>query len=206
MKFVFFVLCFGLASPGFAQVFKCKGSNGKVTYSDAACGMPDEMERVKTNQNTMDASGDRRNVETLRAKTEMEALQLRDSRELQALQYNPPPQCKFKSYKDARGKRLAEDATQECLQNVIAERRGSPPSDIKYRLWNDYQTLRAQMQAANAARAAASAAASAATAARNASAAASAATTAQNAGNQNSFGRKELTCRPNLIGTALNCQ
>jgi hypothetical protein len=193
MKFVFFALCFSLASPSFAQVFKCKGPNGKVVYSDAACGMPDEMERVKTNQNTMDASGDRRNVEMLRAKTEIEALEYQERGELAVLESNPPPECKFKSYKNARSKRLAEDATQECLKNVIAKRKRLPTSDAKYRQWNDDQTLRAQQQAANAARAAAGAAASAASA-------------AQNAANQNSFGRKELTCRPNMMGTELQCR
>lgn len=168
MKLIFVSLLIAMCAPALAQVNKCKGPGGKVIYSDAACDTPEKMQGVKITPNAVDASGDRRNAEDMRAKSEMEELR-----------QNPPIQCRFSSYKykDEKGKQLAFDAQQECLQNVIAERKGAPISDRKYQLWNDHHTLTTQK--------------------RNAAVSNAINSTRRQGG---------MTCRPNPMGTALDCQ
>lgn len=167
-KAIWLLLTVGVATSAAAQVNKCKGPNGKVIYSDAACAMPEDMQRVKTNQNTVDGSGDRRNAEEVRAKSAMDALM-----------NNPPAQCKFGAFKynDQKGKALANDAQQECLRNVLAEQSGSPTSDRAYRLWNDHHTLTSNK--------------------RNAAVSAAISASRRSAG---------MSCKPNPMGTGLDCQ
>lgn len=140
------LLLAGLCSTAIAQINKCKGPGGKIIYSDAACDMPDKMERIKTHQNTVDASGDRRNAQEMRARSEMEDLQR-----------NPPQECQFEG-KSGKRQQLARRASEECVKNKIAERNGERASYVAQQNYRDNEEHRRRLiegvAAANAAAAA----------------------------------------------------
>jgi hypothetical protein len=118
-----------------AQVRKCTGADGKVTYSDFVCGGTTSRESlVRTDVNNIDHSSSRQEVQQARATAELENL-------LQS----PPSECKFKSYKngDARGKVLADKAELECVRNIGAKKQGLPTATDDYEMWRGHHTLEA---------------------------------------------------------------
>lgn len=133
---LFAILFACLCTSAAAQVVKCKGPGGKVIYSDAPCPDGDEGQKVNTQANVLDGSADRRAAERNR----IQATSNTETSEVNALLQNPPLQCKFKSFKlsDSKGKILADNAKRECVQNILAERKGEPTSDRNYRLWRDH--------------------------------------------------------------------
>jgi hypothetical protein len=113
-----------------AQVRKCTGPDGKVTYSDVLCSNPAAKESsIDTSANTLDHSGLRK-----------EAQRMRETEELDALATNTPRECRFKfhAYGDPKGKALSEKAKTECIRNIVAAKQGKPPSKDAYALWKDH--------------------------------------------------------------------
>ena len=122
--------CVGTAQ---AQVRKCVGPDGKVTYSDALCAKDTAKEAgVKVDANTVDASGARADARKYR----MEKLIA------QARQKNPNL-CKFNvdPSDQGNGNKLADAATQECYLNLGAEEAGQAVLHEAYDRWYDNQQL-----------------------------------------------------------------
>lgn len=113
-----------------AQVRKCTGPDGKVTYSDVLCASPSAREStVDTSANTIDHSGLRK-----------EAQRMRETEELDSLATNTPRECRFKfyAYGDPKGKVLSEKAKNECIRNIVAAKQGKPTSKDAYAMWKDH--------------------------------------------------------------------
>jgi hypothetical protein len=134
-----------------AQVRKCQDAAGNVSYRDV-CPTAARETTISARPNSLDTSA-------MRA----DAQRLQDQQQLQNLMSNPPPQCRFKAFKyaDAKGQALRQDATAECVQNILAAQRGEPPTLMAYQLWKDHysqksserQALSNQISAAENARA-----------------------------------------------------
>lgn len=189
-KFIFAALALGVCFASNAQLRKCVGPDGKVTYSDVVCTGNSATHNVKLHDNTLDTSG-------LRA----EGQRIEQNERYASLMQNPPQECRFKSYKnnDQKGKALADLAQQECVKGLLSgnNQSGATPA---YDRWKDHyeQTTSSRQAAINRAGAADNAAAIArsnATAIQN----------AVNAANRNAENRT-TTCKPNLMGTALECR
>lgn len=120
-------------SDSIAQLRKCVGADGKVTYSDTLCSSTTiQKSDVKVYENTIDTSEMRQAGENLK-KREL----ARD-----AVQEGSTA-CKFSSYVigDSKGKELALAAKSECLNNLAAKAKGQPTSDEAYNKWVDHRTL-----------------------------------------------------------------
>lgn len=125
-----------------AQVRKCTAPDGKVTYSDFVCGGNTAYETgVKTNANTVDASGLRQ--ESAKYKT-AEAVD-------QAMQQGAS-KCKFAYYAvgDSKGQDLAAAAKQECLSNITAKATGQPTSLDQYNFWKDHHQIKSTQRSSGA--------------------------------------------------------
>lgn len=124
------------ASAASAQVVKCRGADGRVTYSDGPCAAGAPGQAVNVQGNVLDGAADRAAAAELRR---AEA-QTTAERQMQALMQNPPQQCRFKHFQigDRQGKVLADNAKRECIQNLQAEKNGQPTSDRHYRMWRDH--------------------------------------------------------------------
>ena len=173
------LLFFGQAH---AQLRKCTGPDGKVTYSDVVCAGGSATTNIKTPAvNTLDMSGMRKQSEAQRAQ------------ESQVTRSPAPLQdCKFEYYSvgDEKGKQLAANAKAECLQNNEARANGGPTSLEHYNFWKDHRAIKTgQRQAA--------------IAEGNANARA-----AQRSIDKIKIDppAKQLTCRPNLMKTELVCE
>lgn len=59
-----FALCFSLLFSGAAaaQVYKCKGDDGRVVYSDARCGIREERTEVDVRDSVIETSDDAKRV------------------------------------------------------------------------------------------------------------------------------------------------
>jgi len=134
-KAVLFAACCAIALGASAQVRKCIGADGKVTYSDFVCGAGTAKEAgVTTNANTLDGSGMRQ-----------ESKRQKDIAEEDAIILSKPAECNFRSYKygDSKGKVLADAAKQECMQNLLTKNQGQASSEASYKKWLDHHTLEA---------------------------------------------------------------
>lgn len=126
-----------------AQVFKCKNAQGAMEYSDKPCAGSDSKKinivAPSFGEPIGDATGD----------PNARALKMYETDKVRA---GPTPtQCKFKYFLqgDAKGKALATDAKEECLQNLENKINGRPISLEAYALWKDhYGTKSAQRSAA----------------------------------------------------------
>lgn len=140
MKFVFFVVTLFFLVGAQAQVRKCIGPDGKVTYSDFICsGTTVHEKEVKTNANTIDASGSRKDVQRFEADEQ----KARTNDRIAAGMQNPPTECKFSYYTvgDEKGKVLAANAKEECLRNLEAKKTGQAVSLEQYNLWKDHRQI-----------------------------------------------------------------
>lgn len=189
-KFIFAALALGVCFASNAQLRKCVGPDGKVTYSDVLCANNSATRDLKLHDNTVDTSGLRE-----------EGRRIQQNEQYTSLMQNPPQECRFKSYKnnDQKGKALAEQAQAECVKGLMSGG-GSAAATPAYDKWKDHyeQTTSSRQAAINRAGAADNAAAIArsnATAIQN----------AVNAANRNAENRT-TTCKPNLMGTALECR
>lgn len=117
------VVSLGLSAHG--QVMKCKGADGKTIYSDTLCGANSTSRAVDTRGSVIDSS-------YLRSEAK--------KNQNEALLGNLPTECTFKSYKhgDAKGKVLADNASRECVANVLARKNGQPTSKSEYQMWKDH--------------------------------------------------------------------
>lgn len=122
-----------------AQVRKCVGPDGKVTYSDFICaGSTVKESAVNTNVNHLDRSDERKDVDKFLTSEKVE----------QAVQAGQS-KCKFAYFKlgDEKGKVLAAAAKKECLENIAAKVKGEPTSQEAYNFWKDHSTQKsADMQ------------------------------------------------------------
>lgn len=116
-----------------AQVRKCTGPDGKVTYSDFICGKDTAREsQVSTDANTIDSSGFRQEAQNNRAeKIRADAKQ------------SGSKKCTFNYYSmaDSKGKELAEAATKECYSNIVAKETGGPSTLDAYNMWKDHHDM-----------------------------------------------------------------
>ena len=95
---------------------------------------------VKTNANTIDASGYRQDAQRNKTAQAVDEAMQRDA-----------SKCKFSSFKngDSKGQELAAAAKQECLSNIVAKVSGQPTTLEAYNFWKDYSTAKsADRQAA----------------------------------------------------------
>ena len=116
-----------------AQLRKCVGPDGKVTYSDTLCSSTAiQKSDVKVYENALDSSEARTAVESVKKK------ELAD----QAIQQGSGT-CKFEYYAigDSKGKEIARAAKQECLNNLAAKATGQSTSDEAYTRWRDHRML-----------------------------------------------------------------
>lgn len=180
-------LCFNLH----AQARKCVGADGRVTYSDVLCDTKSASQStISTNANTIDHSGLRQEAQKLRAEKDGAA----SAERLDLLHQSNPLECKF-SYMavgDTKGKLLTANAKEECLRNIEAKRSGQSGSREAYDLWKDHFGQTSANRQAAVARANANANASA--------------TRNSIDGVRNAVRDKNYTCKPNLIGDALECR
>ena len=177
--------CAGLAQ---AQVRKCTGPDGKVTYSDFVCGASTVRETgVNTNNNTLDASGMREDSQRMRTSEAVTNAQQRGAGE-----------CKFSYFEfgDSKGKALAAAAKEECFSNLAAKATGQPTSLDAYAMWKDHSTQKSsdRQNAVNRS----SAAANAQTIANSSSAAISA------VGRQNAD--KTFKCKKSYYENSFDCK
>jgi len=187
-----------------AQVHRCKSPEGKIVYSDVVCPSSGSSAIVNVRPNSVDHSG----LRALARKNRQED----EDRRIDEIAARPPAECKFQTHGDTKGTTLAQNATRECVENLY--RRGQPASKESYAAWRDHYTQReAERQAA--AQLAQSVAQQAqakkdARATRNAIAISAMETQAAIArGRSNAVPRVDgnvMTCRPNVIGTELNCK
>jgi hypothetical protein len=140
---------------------------------------------VAVNANTIDSSGLRQQAQKYSDDAAMERAA-------------SSGQCKFLHYKygDAQGKLLAEAAKQECRQNVVAKSKGQQTSSEAYGRWKDHMAMTSARRDAAATRAANE---------QNARATANSNRDAIN-GVGDRINNKTYECKPNLIGTALDCR
>ena len=133
---LFAILFACLCTAAAAQVVKCKGPGGKVIYSDVPCPDGAAGQSVNTQANVLDASGER--FQSARSKGLEQAAA--DEQEVNMLMQSPPKECRFKHFalSDSKGKVLADNARRECVQNMVAERRGGQTNDRHYRLWREH--------------------------------------------------------------------
>ena len=132
-KLIATLLLIVLIGPVQAQVRKCTGPDGKVTYSDFVCvSSTSKEERVSTNANTIDTSAYRQEVQREKV------AQAVDDAMLQS-----PSKCKFAFYTlaDTKGQELAAAAKQECLHNLAANASGQPTSLEAYGFWKDHHQI-----------------------------------------------------------------
>lgn len=141
MKFILVIvatLLFGVNAQ--AQLRKCTGPDGKVTYSDVVCASNAATGSIKNaGGNSLDASGFRQEVQKNLAEKEVAA-----SRAAAVARQGPPQDCKFSYFAlgDEKGKRLAANAKEECLRNNEARLKGEPTSLEHYTFWNDHRTAK----------------------------------------------------------------
>lgn len=126
------------ASAASAQVVKCRGADGRVTYSDGPCAAGAPGQAVNVQGNVLDGAADRKDAARYHALAQEE----QRSREIAAMMRNPPKHCKNKyfSLNDFTGwEKLEEKARRECVENVLNERDGRPISDVHQRAFKDHQ-------------------------------------------------------------------
>ena len=123
-----------------AQVRKCVGPSGKITYSDSLCESGNSTTVVRNLEaNNLDNSGSRQQVEAAAVERNREEI-IR----------NPPIECRFKSHsRDEKGRALANRAQEECIQNLLAKQKGGSKNNGNYELWKDnYDQISARREAA----------------------------------------------------------
>ncbi len=128
-----FYIAFGFTTTVYAELRKCVGSDGKVTYSDVLCVSGTKSESgVRINENSIDASGDRALVKQHKGKEAVESA-MRDG----------TGKCKFSYYSlgDDTGKQLAANAKKECLENIAATATGQATSDQAYQRYKDHKAV-----------------------------------------------------------------
>lgn len=131
MKSVVIAALILLGTSAQAQVYKCPGPDGKTTYSQAPCST---------------AGGQAMDQRVLRANT-LPPPEARQQDSAARCKPDPTPvdpnvqQCKFAYHaiNDPKGKALATDAKEECLQNM-ADRKACRPGDRReaYQMWKDH--------------------------------------------------------------------
>ncbi len=127
------LLATALTGAAQAQVRKCIGPDGKVTYSDALCSKDTANEAgVRTDVNTIDASGARADARKYRMDKLIAEAKRKD-----------PNLCKFRVDPSdvGNGTRLADAATQECYLNLGAADAGQAVLHEAYDRWYDNQQL-----------------------------------------------------------------
>ena len=146
-KAILFAACCAIALGASAQVRKCTGPDGKITYSDFICGKSTANETsVRTDYNTIDSSGSR-----------LDAKRMKTDEAVNAAMQTDGPKCKFAyfAYGDEKGKTLAAAAKQECLNNIRAKANGDATSLEAYGFWKDHSAQKSTDRQASISRAAA---------------------------------------------------
>ena len=163
-----------------AQLRKCTGADGKVTYSDVVCSNTSVEGGVKNRVSNMDMPGLKREVDNSR--------QEKTNASINEMMANPPLECKFKSYvnNDEKGKLLADKAKRECIQNILAAKEGRPTSKEDYAMWKDHHDQTSAKREASVSRAIST-------------------INAANKPMQITPITQDVRCRPNAMGSALIC-
>ena len=193
MKFILVVVAtFLIGANAQAQLRKCTGPDGKVTYSDVLCSNTSSTSSIRNpDGNTLDTSGFRKQVQKMQTvQDEADA----NERLSAARQKNTPQECKFAYFSlgDEKGKKLAANAKEECLRNNEAKKVGEATSLEHYNFWNDHRNQKSADRQAAVTRANADANAQAT---RNAIDRAT--TTIEN---------RRYTCKPSYSGKELDCK
>ena len=167
-----------------AQVRKCTGADGRITFSDTVCAATTTKETaVAVHNNVVDGSEMRSQAQANRVTAAGD----------QAI-YEKGGLCKFSylALGDDLGRALAAEAKKECLENLRAKATSQPTSNDAYTRWKDHSS---QKQASR------NAAINQAANTDNARAIANSIN-----GVSNAINNKTYECKPNMTGSALNCR
>jgi hypothetical protein len=132
--FVITALFFVAAS---AQMRKCVGADGKVTYSDVVCASTADKDTLMLRAPTPEERGQQRQTDAAKANSAQTAA---IRAQIMNTEY---PECKFEYYASggARAKAIVDNAKRECKENKVAETLGGPQSNAAYLRWRDYIQL-----------------------------------------------------------------
>ena len=133
----YLVLILFVSLPAYAQVYKCKTSNG-IVYSDVPCNGAKEVTVVTTTKPSSDAE---ENAQRIRGETE--AFNQKEQAADAVNSARSSGKCKFSYYalNDSEGKRLADSAKQECLNNEALKAKGLPTNNDAYNQWQGHKQL-----------------------------------------------------------------
>lgn len=190
MKKAIFATLLIISITGYAQaqLRKCTGPDGRVTYSDVLCSTNSSSGSIKSpDGNSLDHSGFRE--QSQKSQTARDAMDSGDR--MSVARQSTPQECKFSYFSvgDEKGKTLATNAKDECLRNIEAKRAGRAVSLEDYNFWKDhYSQKSANRQAATS----------------RANSDANARETQQAIGRIED-GNRKFTCKPNLLGSAFDC-
>lgn len=140
------LVCVFFITPATAQVRKCTGADGRVTYSDFVCASTTAKETgVVTNSNTLDGSGMRKQAKSDRNTAAGDQAVMEKGE-----------QCKFTRYGLGKGvgAMLADAATKECLDNLRAKAIGQPVFFEAFNRWKEAKIASDAQSAADGTRAA----------------------------------------------------
>lgn len=115
-----------LAFGSQAEIRKCTGADGKVTFSDSACAVNTVSEqgvKVYANTNSQDMSADRRAAAASGKRDRIDSMLA-----------SPPEECKFRSSASQDSKTLAANAARECVENIVS---GNSSGQHRAR-WKEY--------------------------------------------------------------------
>lgn len=179
-----------LAGASQAQLRKCVAPDGKITYSDVLCNSAASTSSIKNaDGNSLDSSGARQQTRISRSEKD----EAESNERLNMMRQSTPQECKFSYFAvgDEKGKTLAANAKEECLKNIEAKRTGRETSLDDYNLWKDHSSQKSAARQASISRAN---------------------TEASNRATQSSINgvadavrNKSYTCKPNIMGSALDC-
>lgn len=126
MKIIVALCFFLVSSVSSAEIYKCADPAGKAVFSDIPCIGGKKI-------NSTPSSGG------------FTAAKVRDDIPDSALQSDTPAECKFEYYtfRDEKGKVLAENAKKECMRNITYKKMGRPEkgSLSDYQFWLDHRQV-----------------------------------------------------------------
>ena len=141
MKFVSLLVAdLFLSANANAQLRKCTGADGKVTYSDTLCSATAVNETgIRVNQHTMQGAAGRQDGQDMKTNE----TKMKTNEAVGQAIASGSGDCKFSYYEigDDMGKTLAEAAKKECIANLEAKVRGQTESKSAYERWKDHRLI-----------------------------------------------------------------
>jgi hypothetical protein len=123
-----------------AQMRKCVGADGKVTYSDVLCANTADRDTLILRAPTTEERSQRQVEATNASSTRATAQTATIRAQIMSTEY---PECQFEYYASggARAQAVVENARRECKENKVAEAIGGQQRNAAYLRWRDYIQL-----------------------------------------------------------------